>query len=128
MLYSLNRWENKKRILKALNSVDVLVADRYTPSNLAYGTAHGLSLRWLAGLDEGLPEPDVVVVLDVPVPSSLDRKKGDRDVHESNSAFLLRVKKAYLRLAHHYYWKVVKGTGPTEQVHENIWNRVKTIL
>ncbi len=126
MLYSLNRWENKKRILNALKSVDVLVADRYTPSNLAYGTAHGLNLRWLAGLDEGLPEPDIVILLDVLVPSSFDRKKQRRDVHESNSAFLLRVKSAYLRLAHKYHWRVVEGTGPPEQAHENIWKIVKT--
>ncbi len=128
MLYSLNRWENKKRILNALNSVDVLVADRYTPSNLAYGTARGLSLRWLAELDKGLPEPDIVVVIDVPVPSSFTRKKEDRDVHENDRAFLLRVKRAYLRLARKHRWKIVKGTRPAEQVHENIWNRVKTIL
>ncbi len=128
MLYSLNRWENKKRLLNALNSVDVLVADRYTPSNLAYGTAHGLSLRWLAGLDEGLPEPDIVVVVDVPVPRSFERKKRRRDVQESNSAFLLRVRKTYLHLARKHRWRVVKGAGPPEQAHENIWNMVKSIF
>ncbi len=128
MLYSLNRWENEKRILSILNSVDVLVADRYAPSNLAYGTAHGLSLRWLAGLDKGLSEPDVVVVLDVPVPSSFERKKHQRDLYESNRLFLLRVKRAYLRLADRYHWKVVQGAGPPEQVHGNIWNIVETIL
>ncbi len=128
MLYSLNRWENKKRILNALKSVDVLVADRYTPSNLAYGTSHGLSLRWLAGLDEGLPEPDIVIVLDVPVPSSFDRKRQRRDVHERNSAFLLQVKRVYLRLAGKYHWKVVKGTGRPEQVQEDISNVVKKSL
>ncbi len=125
MLYSLNRWENKKRILNLLNSVDVLVADRYTPSNLAYGTAHGLNLRWLAGLDEGLPEPDIVILLDVPVPSSFDRKMQRRDVHENDRAFLFHVRRAYLRL-YKYHWRVVKGNGPPAQVHENVWNIVST--
>ena len=125
MLYSLNRWENKKRLLNMLNSVDVLVADRYTPSNLAYGTAHGLSLRWLAGLDEGLPKPDIVIVLDVPVPRSFERKKQHRDIHENNRVFLLSVKRAYRQLAGKYHWKIVKGSGPTEHVQESIWKMVQ---
>ncbi len=128
MLYSLNRWENKKRILKMLKGLDVLVTDRYTPSNLAYGTAHGLNLSWLAELDKGLPEPDIVVVIDVPVPSSFTRKKGDRDVHESDRAFLLRVKRVYLRLARKYRWKIVKGTGPTGPVQEDVWKIVQKTL
>lgn len=125
MLYSLNRWENKKRILNTLNSVDVLVADRYTPSNLAYGTSHGLSLRWLAGLDQGLPEPNIVIVLDVPVPRSFERKTQHRDIHENNGVFLLRVKRAYLQLAGKYHWKVVKGSGPRGPVQEEVWRIVQ---
>jgi|SRR2546422_190526 len=128
MLYSLNRWENKTRILKTLKSCDVVVADRYTGSNLAYGTAHGLSLRWLAGLDEGLPKPDAVIVVDVPVPSAFRRKKEKRDTHENDGAFLLRAKTAYLRLARKYSWKIIRGTGSTEQVHKNIWNIIRKVL
>src|SRR3989441_6089634 len=56
MLYSLNRWENMETISGALKKNDFVICNRYTPSNLAYGEARGLSVQWLAGLDAGLPE------------------------------------------------------------------------
>ena len=82
MLYSLNRWENRELINKLVHSSDYLIADRYTPSNLAYGLSRGLSLGWLQGLDKGLPTADLVIVLDVPIVSSFERKSKNRDVHE----------------------------------------------
>ena len=114
--------------MKTLREYDVVVADRYTASNLAYGTAHRLGLQWLEGLDEGLPEPDVVIIVDVPVPSAFKRKKEKRDIHENDRAFLLRTKTAYLRLARKYRWKIVRGIGSTGQVHENIWSVIRKVL
>lgn len=128
MLYSLNRWENKETIVRKLEESDFLVADRYTGSNLAYGLARGLNLEWLVGLDKGLPVPDAVIVLDVPVPASFHRKATNRDVHESNRALLLRVRRSYLRLAKRFHWQVVKGTGPAENVHSEIWKSIHDLV
>ena len=125
MLYSLNRWENKDVIMKKLEASDFLVADRYTPSNLAYGMARGLDLEWLLALDKGLPVPDAVIVLDVPVPASFRRKAAYRDVHESNQALLLRVRRAYLRLARKFHWQVVKAAGPSEKVCREVWKVIE---
>jgi len=121
MLYSLNRWENLDRIVRDLGSKDFLLADRYTASNLAYGLAKGLDLEWLTSLDQGLPKPERVVVLDVPVDSSFARKGKLRDLHESNRALLLRVRRNYLKLANKFNWHVIDGTGPVEIVHSQIW-------
>jgi len=55
MLYSLNRWENQELIVKLTETADFVIADRYYPSNFAYGVSRGLSLGWLQGLDRGLP-------------------------------------------------------------------------
>jgi len=124
MLYSLNRWENLGQITENLERSRFLVADRYSASNLAYGVARGLDLEWLVGLDKGLPLPDTVIVLDVPVPSSFNRKTLNRDVHESDRNLLLRVRRTYLTLAKRFRWKVVDGTGPIENVHGEIWKAV----
>jgi len=121
MLYSLNRWENLARIVRNLDSKDFLLADRYIASNLAYGLAKGLDLEWLHSLDQGLPKPERVVVLDVPVGSSFARKGERRDLHESNRALLLRVRRNYLKLANKFNWHVVDGTGAVEIVQSQIW-------
>lgn len=126
MLYSLNRWENIDVIIGKLRESDFLISDRYTASNLAYGVARGLNLEWLVGLDRGLPDPDTVIVLDVPVPSSFNRKALNRDVHESDRNLLLRVRRTYLKLAKRFRWPVIDGTGTTENVHERVWRTIKT--
>lgn len=128
MLYSLNRWENRDAIIFKLGGSEFLVADRYTGSNLAYGLARGLDLSWLVALDKGLPVPDAVILLDVPVPSSFHRKAANRDIHERNRNLLLRVRTNYLRLGKRFHWKIVKGTGPAKTVHIEVWNAIQSMV
>ncbi len=125
MLYSLNRWENKDQIYRLVKNADFVIADRYIPSNLAYGVSRGLSLRWLQGLDEGLPCTSLVIVLDVPIHASFARKSKNRDIHESDQRFLTTVRGAYRGLAHRLGWKMVDGTGPIGNVHATVWDIVQ---
>ena len=127
MLYSLNRWENQDVIVRKLEESDFLVADRYAGSNLAYGVARGLDVEWLEGLDKGLPVPNAVVVLDVPVPASFRRKKVNRDIHETDRTLLSRVRRSYLGLARKFGWKVVKGDGPADRVHDEVWKAIRNL-
>jgi thymidylate kinase len=124
MLYSLNRWESKELINKLIRKSDYLIADRYAPSNLAYGLSRGLSLTWLQGLDRGLPTPDLVIVLDVPIASSFDRKSKNRDVHESDREFLVRVRRSYKSLSAKLGWSVLNATGAPLEVHAAIWQLI----
>ena len=123
-LYSLNRWENRELINKLVHNSDYLIADRYTPSNLAYGLSRGLSLGWLQGLDKGLPTADLVIVLDVPIVSSFERKSKNRDVHERDREFLIKVRRTYKLLAQKLGWKVVDAAGTSGEVHTAIWQTI----
>ena len=125
MLYSLNRWENRELITNLTEKSDFVIADRYYPSNLAYGVSRGLSLGWLQGLDRGLPTASLVIVLDVPVLSSFGRKSSGRDVHERDKKLLLRVGLTYRTLAKKLYWKMVDANRPVEEVHEAVWSIVR---
>src|SRR2546426_3503833 len=88
LLYSLNRWENMETITGALKKNDLVICNRYTPSNLAYGEARGLSVQWLAGLDAGLPEARAVFFLGVSLSKSVLRKnRTGKDTSEIPSPF-----------------------------------------
>jgi len=100
------------------------VADRYTPSGLAYGLTNGLDLDWMLGLERGLPIPDLVVVVDVSVQTSVKRLLSTRDVYERNESYLVKVRESYLSLAKRFGWTVVNGEGPIEEVSEEIWSLV----
>jgi dTMP kinase len=125
MLYSLNRWENKDQINRLMKNADFVIADRYTPSNLAYGVSRGLSLEWLQGLDEGLPRTSLVIVFDVPIRASFARKSKNRDIHESDHTFLTTVRRTYRGLAYKLGWKVVDGRSPIGKVHAAVWDTVQ---
>ncbi len=127
MLYSLNRWEQLDRLRQLMAESDFVVANRYTPSGLAYGIAGGAQMSWLRALDEGLPRPKVVILLDVPVDTSFVRKKVARDIHESNAEYLRKVRRAYLKLARSHGWHVVDGTGSKAEVLERVRKHIRLV-
>jgi dTMP kinase len=114
MLFAVNRWEKKTEIERLLEGSEVVVVNRYSPSNFAYGMARGLKLSWLMGLEEGLPKADLVLVLDAP-PSGLTTRRGqDKDNYERNIPFQERVRHAYLQLSKELGWTTINAAQGIE--------------
>ncbi|MGH9106085.1 MAG: dTMP kinase [Acidimicrobiales bacterium] len=101
-----------------------VVCDRYSPSTLAYqGYGRGLSLPELAELNRWATEgrqPDLVVLLDVPVDVARRRRQGTpRDrIEGEGDEFLERVRDGFRRLAaaDPDRWRTVDGSGTVEEV------------
>jgi dTMP kinase len=128
MLYAANRWEKTDEIVRHLKQGRYVIVNRYSPSNLAYGVAHGLKLGWLESLEEGLPKPDAVLVLDVAPRTSFRRKSRRRDFHEENLAYLTSVRKAYHSLAKKYGWRIVNGEYESHRVHADLWKQIERVM
>ncbi|MGD0395825.1 MAG: dTMP kinase [Nitrososphaerales archaeon] len=111
MLFAANRWEKRDELKSILTRTDIVIVNRYSESNLAYGLANGLKLEWLVNLEAGLPKPDTVIVLDAP-PVALHLRRGsNKDEYERNIGLQERTREAYLKLASDFGWKVVNATG-----------------
>lgn len=113
----------------ALDAGEVVVADRFALSTLAYqGYARGLPLddvRHAVALATGGLEPDVYVVLDVPVDEGAARQRHDGKnpdrIEREGTTFLQRVRDGYLDLAEtEANVRVVSGEGAPEEVHARI--------
>jgi len=128
LLYAANKWERAASITREISLGRVLIINRYTPSNLAYGIAHGLSLNWLESLERELPKEDLVLILDVSPRASFRRKRRLRDVHEEDLSYLHKVRRIYLRLAKKYQWRVVNGERDPRAVNLELWSAVLPIL
>ncbi|MBI3860146.1 MAG: dTMP kinase [Thaumarchaeota archaeon] len=109
MLLAANRWEKKGEIETLLSRNDAVVVNRYTGSNLAYGTSNGLGLEWLKNLESGLPKPDLVCVLDAPHAAVSSRRGPNKDKYERNLALQEKTRNAYLNLAGQLGWKVINA-------------------
>ena len=125
LLYAGDRLESKAELKQLLSETDVLVLDRYVPSNIAHqaGKRTGVARQELADWIEkieyelyGLPRPDLVVLLDTPadVSKQLIAKKAQRtyttaaaDMQEADTGYLSRVRSAYCELAAERNWSIV---------------------
>ena len=125
LLFAGDRFESKAVLLEAMRRNAVVVLDRYVPSNVA----HQASKLEGAGRRElrerilklefeifGLPRPDLVLLLDLPVERAQEliaRKKvrqyTDRkaDIQEADAAYLARVREVYLELAGGSEWQTI---------------------
>jgi dTMP kinase len=126
ILFAANRWEKAEEINSLLSSGEIIMIDRYTSSNLAYGKAKGLDVRWLAGLEKGLPEADLVLVLDAPPGSLRSRRPStSKDVNERSSQIQAQAQKAYRELSKTQGWKLINAVGSIEDVQEEVLNALR---
>ena len=127
MLYAANRWETKAELDSTLAETDATLVNRYTGSNLAYGVSSGLALDWLLNLEAGLPEPDVVLVLDAP-PANLTPRRGGKDSYERNASLQTKARSAYLDLAARFGWTVVNADRGIDETSEAVKSAVSRTL
>lgn len=127
----------------------LLLADRYTTSNAVHQTAkmpeqsRGAFLTWLFHYEYellGLPRPDLVFYLDLPVELSqqmLRQREADThtqaDIHEGNRIYLEQSRSAGHLAAETCGWQVIRcdrdgAVRPIEEIHEEIYQAVQRIL
>lgn len=128
MLLSVNRWEKKEKIETMLQNGTIIIMDRYYQSNIVYGLSNGLDLNWLINLDKGLPEEDIVIILEIDPETSYKRINQNRDLFEKNLEFLLNVKQNYRKLSQVYKWRIINGEETIEKIHMKISSIVKEKL
>lgn len=126
----------------------VIMAGRYTTSNAIYQLTklppeeHEYFLNWLCDFEYGklgLPEPDIVIYLDMPVEASQrllnERYRGDerkKDIHERNVDFLRACRNSALYAADQCGWIVLNCADgdyplPIEEVYSRICTCLKVI-
>lgn len=119
----------------------IVVAGRYTTSNAIYQLTklppeeHEYYLNWLCDFEYGklgLPEPDLVIFLDMPVEVSqklLDKRylgdKNKKDIHERNVEFLKECRKSALYAADMCGWKTIDcAAGEYPLAIEDIYSQI----
>jgi dTMP kinase len=134
-LYEASRAQHTDEVLRpALAAGKVVVCERYTMSTDAYqGVARGLGLAVTGPLNRSATrglKAALTVVIDIP-----DGEFGDRDkareldrMERENSAFRVKVRRAYRKLAKRDKAALVDGTRSAQAVHADILTRVEKKL
>ena len=127
----------------------IILAGRYTTSNAIYQLTklppneQEYYLNWLCDFEYGklgLPEPDLVIYLDMPIEVSqklLDNRYsvegGKKDIHESNLDFLRECRKSAMYVADQCGWNVIECSDgeyplPIEDVYDKVCSCLKVLL
>lgn len=145
--YAVDRYASFRRHWqKDYENGTLILADRYTTSNAVHQavklpeSAWENYLSWLADYEYnklGIPEPDAVIFLDMPVAVSqklmtarYNGEEAKKDVHEANVSYLNACRKAALFAASKLGWYVVPCADgneplPIAQIHARIYEIVK---
>ncbi|HAA48654.1 MAG TPA: dTMP kinase [Planctomycetaceae bacterium] len=127
-LYAVDRFESRDTLLEAMANHQVVVCDRYVPSNLAHQGSRAAEagqddlITWIEHVEYdvfNLPRPDAVIWLDVPpqVSRQLIEKKAPRDytdkaadLQEADFEYQLGVHQVYQSLASsRSHWNRIDG-------------------
>ena len=148
--YAVDRYASYQRVWKDYyQGGGLVVSDRYTTSNAVHQGSkvpegeRAEFFRWLYDLEYdrmGLPRPDLVVRLDMPVELSeqLMRKREQStgthaDIHERDEDYLKKCRDVALHAAKYYGWRTVScakdgAIRGVEDIHEEVYAIVKSCL
>lgn len=148
--YAVDRFASFRRDWKAdYDRGSVILCDRYVTSNMVYQMGKAPREEWdqyLAWTEDfeygklGLPKPDLVLFLDMPVEVSqkllLQRYHGDsgkKDIHESHLEFLRSCGECARYAGEQLHWKVIPCAKegeplPVEEIHQAVLHQVEAVL
>jgi dTMP kinase len=129
-LMTVNRLELAPRVRALQDGGKSIVFDRYWSSAVVYGQLEGLDPRWLEQTQSVLANPDLWILIDVPVEESHRRRPERRDRYEVDRDFAEKVRVGYLQLfvekrRADLPWYVVDGSGSIEETRDMIWTAVE---
>ncbi len=117
----------QKDVSGATEKHSIVVLDRYVFSTIAY-EKEGISFDEGEKIVEasGMLKPDMVILLDIPVSVSQERKSKQKklDRYEENARYLEKVRQNFLRLHEERFltpnWHKVDASRDAESVHKDI--------
>ncbi|HDQ60057.1 MAG TPA: thymidylate kinase [Candidatus Woesearchaeota archaeon] len=146
LCYALDRYQFAKENWKALENGKILIANRYTQSNMGHqggkfkGKDRHEFIKWVEDVERRMPQPDIVIYLDLPVELSLKLKeqrgnnKGakDMDIHEKDIQHLKDARECYLETAKIKNWIIIDckksnedSIRAIEDIHDEIIEKLK---
>lgn len=132
LLYALDKYVemSKNRVS------DILIIDRYTPSNIVYWSAITRDKKitsWIKQVESRLPKPDIIIFMDTPPEIARELNQNKKDKFEEWFELQKKVYKKYKKLAEKEGWIIIKTVKKgqirkIDEIHEEIYKKIKKFL
>ena len=117
-----------EKIQPALDNDTIVLMDRYYYSSMAYQVAGGLDVEYIRNKHNFAPDPDIVLIFDLPVSTALERVRGHSEADEfEKEEHLEKVREAYLNLESDPLVRIVDSTRTPEEIFEEVWRLVSEV-
>ncbi|QDT94437.1 nucleoside/nucleotide kinase family protein [Gimesia algae] len=152
LLYAGDRFESRSHILNTIETSDVVIFDRYIPSNVAHqgaklsGAERNEFIEWIEQIEFAIykmPRLDLAILLDLPADyaQKLVAEKQARsytekvtDLQEADQSYLANVREVYLQLAEeNQHWQKIEclqneTLRSIEEIGDEIWSHVGKLI
>jgi len=124
-LYAKNRKDDQPVVLKKLKAGYIVIAEDYVGTGLAWGYAKGASMDYLKKINKGILKEDLAILLDG---KRFKKAEEKIHIHEKNNDLIEKARKAHLKLAKEYNWKIINANQSKEKVFEDIKKQINILL
>lgn len=114
-------------IRPAIEAGNIVITERYIHSSLAYQTARGLSSKWVKIINDSAINPDLAILIDVPVETLMERMNRSRelDSFEQDLELQRSVRERYQEMVKEGNLEAVDGTGEIDLTQAKIRKLVR---
>jgi len=120
-----NRKDFEPELLKMLKENDIVIAEMYTGTGIAYGIGDGLSKEWFVKMNDSLKKADLSILLDG---TRYLESKEKNHIFENDDKKTEKIREAHLDLAREYLWKIIDANKTISQIHDEIYLELKKHL
>ena len=120
-----NRKDFEPQLKQMLVDNDIVIAEMYTGTGIAYGMCEGLSKELLLELNEGILEPNVSILLDGKRFMESVESSHHFENDDSKTEFARQV---HLELAKDLNWRIIDANQSIEEVHKQIISEIYKYL
>ena len=122
-IYAQNRRDFQPQLETKLKAGDIIVAEDYIGTGIAWGAAKGAPLGTLEKQNADLIPVGIAILLDGE--RFLEAKESNH-LHESNDELMARCRQIHQQLAEKYDWQTINANQPPEKVAKDIWQRIES--
>lgn len=120
-----NRKDFQNKLEELLSTIDVVIAEMYTGTGIAYGIGDGVPKDFLLEINQGLLEPDVSILLDGERYME-SKEAGHRFENDDEKTNFIR--NIHLELADELGWTIVNANQDREIISNQIWTEIEKII
>ncbi len=120
-----NRKDFEPRLEELLSDTDIIIAEMYTGTGIAYGMGDGLEKDFLLEINQGLIEPDISVLLDGNryLESIESGHRFETDDEKTN-----KIRKIHLELGNDLNWTIINANQDRAVIADQIWKEIEKNL